>query len=279
MGRVARQVTLRPGVYFYSVYKTVNRERLMRSKNCRKLTLDKVAMGGDRKAEGKVQAYSLAVLEDRYFMAAGLKGEVEYYSKWMQSSHTSLADALRRKHDRVGPVGRGRPITDVVEDEEASMLLMFALDYAAVDAGLVDKPKDYAYSSYNFYAHGRKSSWTDILTVPRWYKRLGRTRRERQQAYRRLARKAYRQGLLKELLAQMNRGRPLGSDLHRRATSRFRGAVRKHLRNEENRPGALYHVLQWGFTPTIGNAAAAAEAVSRSLFDLLSLLPESQGPP
>jgi len=46
---------------------------------------------------------------------------------------------------------------------------------------MVQDPKDYAWSSYAFYAYGRAS---ELLTVNPLFETLGKTDEERQQAYR-----------------------------------------------------------------------------------------------
>lgn len=49
-----------------------------------------------------------------------------------------------------------------------------------VRKGLVAKPKDYPYSSYAYYFHGRKS---DLLTEDIFYQSLGKTPNKRQKLY------------------------------------------------------------------------------------------------
>ena len=48
--------------------------------------------------------------------------------------------------------------------------------------------KSYVYSSYGFYAYGKKTKFTHLLTIPEWYLQLGKTAQERQTKYRKLFR-------------------------------------------------------------------------------------------
>jgi hypothetical protein len=70
------------------------------------------------------------------------------------------------------------------------MRVHFYVEANPIRAGFrkLENLKDYVYSSYGFYAYGKRTKFTHLLTFPEWYLRLGKTFRERQVQYRKLFR-------------------------------------------------------------------------------------------
>ena len=62
--------------------------------------------------------------------------------------------------------------------------MMFYGDANPVKAGMVSHPSRYQYSSYHYYAYGKKNRFSERLTPPPEYLALGKTPAERQKRYR-----------------------------------------------------------------------------------------------
>lgn len=114
-------------------------------------------------------------------------GEVSKFSDHMRRAHGKFGIDYNKRHDRIGKVAHGRPKTLQVENDEELKNLMFYIDCNPVRAGLTKHPTDIRwkeYSSCRFYCFGERNSYNDMLTLPDWYKKLGKTARQRQRKYR-----------------------------------------------------------------------------------------------
>ncbi len=85
-------------------------------------------------------------------------------------------------------MAEGRPKTPRIQNDFHAMQAQFYIEANPIRAGIHTEEtlKLSPYSSYGFYAYGRKSRFTKLLTIPDWYQRLGKTSRERQRKYRKL---------------------------------------------------------------------------------------------
>jgi putative transposase len=70
-----------------------------------------------------------------------------------------------------------------IETEADHLKVMFYNDLNPKRARMVIHPKDYAWSSFHFYAYGKEDS---LITTAPCYLALGRTPRERQEIYRKM---------------------------------------------------------------------------------------------
>jgi putative transposase len=132
-------------------------------------------------------------------------------SRIFQSANSLFGRWYNRLHQRSGKVAEERFKTLRVEDDRSLQRVMFYSDSNPVRAGLVKHPRDYPWSSYRYYALGERSSYTELLSQPEWYRALGRTAKLRQRAYRRLADAYLRSsGLLRD--TALTRGNFIGAD-------------------------------------------------------------------
>jgi putative transposase len=266
MPTLPRMITLPDDSIFGHTYQMHNRDLLLKENNKKRLLLN-CLKAYQPKTNEDIAAYAFCILEDRYFLAGGINGDHTKYSKWMQLAHSVFAVSFNRRHKtkgkhRSGAIGNSRPFTSPVEDSEALMCLLFALDYAPVDAGLVDKPEDWAWSSYRLYAHGKVNEYTEALTFPRWYLELGITMQERQKKYRTLGRKFYQSGRLKTIIGTLNANRPIGSEKYRMRQMKLRMGIRTN-REKLAKMGdkALRGLILYAFSPSFRNAEIAAETI------------------
>jgi putative transposase len=184
--RIARQLQLPDKSAFHYMWRCINGEMFMRSAGMKEMFLDSFFRFFKR-ARGKVLVFSFCVMSNHFHMAAELLAKSKYLSLWARAGNSSFAQKVNRILKRRGPVGQDRPKTVVAEDAEALKRVMFYHDWNPVEAQIVDHPREYKYSSYNYYANGEQSRWTKHITEPQWYRNLADTPEGRQAAYRDLS--------------------------------------------------------------------------------------------
>jgi putative transposase len=108
------------------------------------------------------------------------------FSNHMRRAHGRFGLCYNKRHGRLGKVAHDRPKTKRIQDDESLMRVMFYSDCNPVRAGLIKHPTDIRWkglSSCRFYAKGEKNPFTEMLTVPEWYLKLGKTPDQRQHRY------------------------------------------------------------------------------------------------
>lgn len=115
-----------------------------------------------------------------------IEQSIDALGNWMRNAHSRFAQQYNRRHGRRGAVACERPKTKEVDDEKGLLTVMFYGDANPVRAGIVRHPKSYRWSSYQYYAQGKRDAVSQHLTPPPAYQALGRTARERQRKYREL---------------------------------------------------------------------------------------------
>ncbi len=277
MPTLARKDVLPEGSVFSSQFETINNEPFFASGRRKRLVLDTLEKSRN-KAEGQVIQMGLLVLDERYIAVLGLLGEPGFYSKWMQSAHTSLAGNINRQEKRKGHLGSRRPSTHPVGDEECLKRLLFATDYLPVYVGLVDSPEQFRDSTYQYYARGKKMPSTDAITRPPFYQALGTTDEERQRAYRKLGRQYYRQGLLNDYMRALLVDRPLGSEKYRRERSRYLNEVSRRERLKRAGGRALEAIGWYAFCPTAYRVSNMYKALGALVMEVVAPGPDPPRP-
>ena len=277
MATMARRDVLPEGAAFYSLFETNNHETFFASARRKRLVLNTLE-SSRHKAEGKVVQFGQIVLDERYVMVAGLRDKREFYSKWMQSAHTSLAGTINRQDKRKGHLGCRRPTTHPADDEECLKRLIFACDYLPVKLGLVDSPEQFRHSTYHYYGRGKKLPWTEELTRPPFYLELGHTDEERQKAYRELGRHYYEQGLLEDYMKAMVQGRPVGSEKYRRERSKFLNEVSRRERLKRAGGRALEEIGWYAFCPSAYRVSRMFDAIEALVFEVVAPGPDPPRP-
>jgi putative transposase len=110
-------------------------------------------------------------------------------SDHFRRSHGRFAQNYNRRHKRTGAFFNGRPKTKPIENERHRIRAFLYSDINPVRANLIRHPTDIRYrnfSSCRHYAFGERTEFSDMLTPPAWYLRLGKTRKQRQAKYRSL---------------------------------------------------------------------------------------------
>lgn len=139
---------------------------------------------------GGVKLFGFCIMNNHSHMLLEYEESSKNLSQFMRLSHSRFGYTYNRINNKTGKVANERPKTPLIENSEHSMRVHFYIEANPIRAGFrkLDNLHLYKYSSYGFYAYGKKSEWTDLLNIPEWYINLGRTWKERQFAYRKLFR-------------------------------------------------------------------------------------------
>ena len=186
--RIPRKHTLEPSTPFHKIWRCHNREFLLQS-HAEKHAYLKCLSDDYKKNCSKEDfvIYSYNVMANHAHEADEIRGTVKSYSEHMRRAHGLFGLKFNKRHKRLGKVAHDRPKTLKVQNDERLKNLMFYIDCNPVPAGVTSHPTDIRwkeFSSCRFYAYGEKNSYTDMLTMPKWYMELGRTPKERQRRYR-----------------------------------------------------------------------------------------------
>jgi putative transposase len=130
-------------------------------------------------------------------------------SKMMQSIGRMYVRYFNRKYSRTGTLWEGRFKSCLVESERYLLDCYRYIELNPVVANMVSDPAEYRWSSYQHNALGRRSA---ILTPHRTYLSLGKTRDERQTAYRALFKHHLDQRMITDIRNAVNKGLAFGSN-------------------------------------------------------------------
>lgn len=191
--RAPRREQLQSGDLVHTTWRGHNREWIFRTEKDKETYLRSLV---EASSSSDFEVNAACLMKNHEHTVGGVQ-TVEGYSSFFQQAHGKYAQQYNRARGREGAVGSGRPKSTVIADERHWTNAIFYVDANPVRAGVVKHPRDYRWSSHRFYAYGEESLWTRLLTVPQWYRDLGRTPALRRRAYRRLC-DAYlrREGLL-----------------------------------------------------------------------------------
>lgn len=107
--------------------------------------------------------------------------KAENLSKLMQGINLSYTLYFKKKYKFSGSLWQGRYKSIMIERDEYLMECGRYIERNPVRAGIVKDPKDYKFSSFNFYSYGHGS---DIITKDVLYCALGSCLSDRQAEYR-----------------------------------------------------------------------------------------------
>lgn len=206
--RKSRRDVLSDTGLFHKMWRGHNRETIFGKQRERHAYIKDLCDTQTDEIRGQVEWYSYHIMSNHTHETGRVKrdekGELgnalRLFGNWMRNAHSRFGQRYNMNHDRQGKVAYDRPKTTQVRDTPEDMQrTVFYGDANPVRAGIVKHPKNYAWSSYRFYAYGEKDAFTEHLTQPAWYLALGNTKRKRQRRYRQLCdRYLRREGLLND---------------------------------------------------------------------------------
>lgn len=134
----------------------------------------------------KIQAFT--VMDNHFHNLMDFSDGSKKLSDFFRQAHSLFGVRYNKRHQRSGKVAEGRPKTSLIENVEHQMRVHFYIEANPIRAGKFTEKqlRAYKYSSYRYYAFGIKDEFSEILTIPEWYKELGSTLLQRQHRYRTL---------------------------------------------------------------------------------------------
>jgi len=186
--RIPRKHILVPGSVFHKIWRCHNREFLLRQHSEKHAYLKTIHDDYLNKcSRDDFVIYGYNVMSNHGHEASEILNNLKAYSDHMRRANGFFGLMYNKRHDRLGKLAHGRPKTLQVENDEQLKDLMFYIDCNPVRAGIIKRPTDIRwkeFSSCRFYCFGKKNSYDDMLTIPNWYIKLGKTIRARQKKYR-----------------------------------------------------------------------------------------------
>lgn len=164
---------------FHITWQCHNKDRLLESPEAKAHYIHLLKKYAQRY---RVQIYNFCLLSNHPHLT-GCCENARLLSDFFRIVNSLFARAYNKKHSRRGQVVMDRFKSPVIETDTDLLNVMVYIDMNPVRAGMARHPKQFHWSSHAFYAHGRFPKW---ITPSPAYLKLGRTPKQRAQAYRRL---------------------------------------------------------------------------------------------
>jgi putative transposase len=185
MARTPRKFTVKAGFSVHKVWRGHNREWNLETAEQKERYLE--LMNEDLKSK-KYQAGSiveaLTLMSNHTHELSGVQSP-ELYSNHMRRHHSRYGRYLNDAKERCGKVAQDRPHTTLIGDDYHHMMCTLYI-HANPHRAKIPDAENYEYSTHKLYAYGKRSAWMKNITLPKWYRRLGKNSVERQTKYRKL---------------------------------------------------------------------------------------------
>lgn len=138
--------------------------------------------------EKSITIYAYTVMDNHFHNLMRFTHGSTRLSNFLRQAHSIFGSRFNKIHGRSGKVAEGRPKTSLIENIEHLMRVQFYIEANPLRAGkcTLAQLKYYKFSSYRFYAYGITDEFSAMLTVPDWYKALGKSAQQRRARYRSL---------------------------------------------------------------------------------------------
>lgn len=177
MAYLARQDTFYDGATFHVTWRCHNRSWLLKDDAAKQLYYDLLLKYKDRYG---VTIYSYSFMSNHPHLTGKATTRVGL-SALMQTVNSQFAKKINKVKRRCGQVVMDRFKSPVVQTDDELIKVMTYGDLNANRASMVSHPREYRWSSYHCYAHGRPDP---LITPAPSYLALGNTDEERRKAYR-----------------------------------------------------------------------------------------------
>lgn len=188
--RIPRSIQLWPSTgTVHLFWRCHNRDFHLRSKATKKLYFECLEKALKYRKNGEsCQIHSFCAMDNHFHQTVSYTGGWERLSATFHYGHGLFGARFNRATKRTGAVFNGRPKTPLIQNQAHERRVHFYVEANPIRAGLckLEELKNNPYSSYAFYAHGKRSKFTYLLTIPNWYIQLGNTWKSRQRRYRKL---------------------------------------------------------------------------------------------
>ena len=128
--------------------------------------------------------------------------------KIMMRLTLAYSSYFNRKYRGVGHVWQGRYKSSIIDKDNYLIWCGLYIEINPLRAGLVEKPEDWQFSSYEFYAFSKAHPLIEKLIDidPYYYQGLGNSLKERQERYRQYINDVIDETFLKGIRDQLNEG-------------------------------------------------------------------------
>lgn len=201
MGRSTR-ITL-PNLYFH-VLNRGNNKQLVFHDQSDYVYYTKLIKRYKDKFNFKLYHVSLMPNHIHHHMEPTKEGDL---SRIMQRLPLAYAWYHNAKYQTVGHLWQGRFKSQLIDSDEYFVYCGLYVELNPVRAGLVKKPEDWKWSSYNFYAHGKCDKLIEEIIDPDpFYMRLANEPSKRQEIYRSSVETVMKEDFLKNIRHQLEGG-------------------------------------------------------------------------
>lgn len=132
------------------------------------------------KDDYKIKIYSYCFMSNHPHLTGQCESKI-LLSDFFRLVNSLFAKAYNKRVGRRGQVVMDRFKSPRIETDADLLKVMRYIDLNPNRAGMVKHPKEYRWSSYQYYAYGKKD---ELISPAPSYLKLGNTARERQKAYR-----------------------------------------------------------------------------------------------
>ena len=180
MAYLPRNQIIWDGAIFHVTWQCHNHSWLLEKDWAKQLYYDLLLKYKDRY---QVVFYSYHFMDNHIHLSGKITGSKEEFSALFQVVNCQIAKAINKQLKRRGQVVMDRFKSPCIQSDRDLLAVMTYQDLNSYRAKKVSHPKDYRWSSYHFYAYGKKDP---LLTPAPSYLGMGSNDQERQRAYRNL---------------------------------------------------------------------------------------------
>lgn len=189
--RKARSDILHPeSATTHMMWSCHNKEYYLADDEMKRMYMQSIKDSFTKRPEHKenVKIHSYCVMSNHYHQLCNYKNGSINLSNHMKYSHGVFGSRFNRYHKRCGKVAFSRPKTPLIENLDDEVWVHLYIEANPIRAGLCDirSLRNYKFNSYKYYAYGIEDDFTELLEIPSWYLKLGKTTTERQLRYRKL---------------------------------------------------------------------------------------------
>ncbi len=236
MARLPRFII--PGQPQHVIQRGNNRQVIFRTNDDYQFYLDKLSAAANQH-QCDIHAYVLMTNHVHLLVTPHTK---EGIGKMMQMLGRYYVQYFNYRYKRTGTLWEGRYKATLIDTENYLLTCMRYIELNPVRAkNMAANPADYPWTSYHYNALGQQDK---LVTAHREYKRLDKTKANRQLAYRQLFKTRIPATTLKAIRESTNKAWVLGGDkfkrriekkLHRQVASNGHGGDRRSDAYQENR--------------------------------------------
>ncbi len=179
MPSLPRSLILEDDSTFHVTWQCHNQDWLLKTHWAKQLYYDLLLKYKDRY---QVTIHSYCLMDNHPHLSGRLTS-LKTFSDFFRVVNSTFARIYNREVKRRGQVVMDRFKSPRIQRDSDLMRVMLYIDLNPKRAGKVKHPRENEFSSYPYYAYGRKDP---LLTPPVCYLELGQTPEDRQKAYREL---------------------------------------------------------------------------------------------